>query len=285
MSKLSENVVDGFLNKNDYITGKKVYAVVWEEEYEKTQYPIKVGDSITITNLVQTELSHNYWEKPDEAKRVDTTAIVGGIIKVPLELKEELGCTFVYGSYTFLRSLEALEQDGHDISFQNIFFDYSSDSNMRAIDEKIKNIISHYNFVSFDSKYEKIEAENQFKLIVFIFAGSIWVLGSVLSGLLLYRKIISSIILKKRQLYVMWCMGMHKEKLSNAVKEEIKLCVIYSTAVALLVTIITAYWNRGIKLGFSSMFIIINGILIVAVISNFTNRWIRKMDFYDTTRS
>lgn len=274
VNRLSVNLEDGTLDEQKYESGEIIYAVVWEEEYEKAPYPIRVGDEITLTNLVQTEVSSNYWEKPDEAKRVDTLAKVGGIIKVPLELKEELGCTFTYGSFTFLRSLNALEEDGHDISFQGILYDYSDDADMDAIDNKIKEILSHYSFVGYESKYEKLKAEKQFEIVVFILAGSIWSLGVGLSILLVYQKVISTLLLKKRQLHMMWCIGMHKRRLKEAVNKE----NIWNVSVAMIISLMIALIS-GMDIKMTILFIVGNGIMITILLVILIGRYIERMEF------
>lgn len=273
INNLSANLVDGTLDKQKYVSGETIYVVVWKEEYEKAPYPIRVGDEITLTNLVQTEASSNYWEKPDEAKRVDTIADVAGIIKVPLELKDELGCTFTYGSFTFLRSLKALEEDGHDISFQSILYDYSDNANMSFIDNEIKDILSHYSFVSFESKYEQLKSEKQFETVVCILAASVWSLGLGLSILLVYQKMISTLLLKKMQLRLMWCMGMHKERLKEAANRESVWCVSVAMVISLIIVLIS---EMDIKMAL--LFIVGNGIMITMILILLVGRYIEHME-------
>lgn len=278
VEQLSSDVVSGTLNKNAYTSGEEIYAVVWEEDYKRASYPIQTGEKITLTNLVQTEASPNYQEIPDEVSRVDTTAKVGGIIQIPLELKDELGCTFVHGSFTFLRSIEALEKDGHDISFQSVFFDYAKNADMNAVDEKIRDTISHYNFVDFESKYEKLKAEKQFEMVVLILAGSVWILGIGLSILLIYQKMISTIMLKKRQLHIMWCMGMHKNRLNRVVTKESILCVSYAVGISLMSIVLASRFMPAINLGMTSVFILGSGGVTLIILICLLRKWIKKIE-------
>ena len=172
VKELSSYLIAGEMDEKLYIGGEEILAVVWAEEYENAEYPVQIGDTVTLSNLVRTEASSDYWEKPDEAKRIDTTAKIGGIIKLPLALSDEL-CAFRRGSFTFLRSLDALERDGHDISFQSILFDYAKGADMRAVDREIEDIVSAYSYVSFESRYEKQKAAEEFKKVVYILGGSI----------------------------------------------------------------------------------------------------------------
>lgn len=276
IEQFSPYLIDGAYNEKEYLNGKETLAVVWEEEYEKAEYPIHVGDRLLLSNLVQTEASANYYEKPDEAFRIDTEIKIGAILKVPLEMAEKLGCVFTRGSFTFLRSLEALEQDGHAISFQNISFDYAKDADMRAADQEIKDIISQYRFVNFESRYEKQKAEQEFERVVFILGGSIWVLGVSLAVLLIYQKMISTMLLKKRQLYIMWCMGMHRDYLKKAFRRESVNCIGYAAVIALIVSIAVSRTISGIHIGEVSFFIIGSSVIAFVVLDYFLMRWIHN---------
>lgn len=278
VENLSSYMIGGKLNKNAYSTGEEVLAVVWEEEYGKAEYPIHVADEITLSNLVLTKESENYWKKPDEAERVDVTTKVGGIMKVPLELADALGCNSVRGSYTFLRSVEALKNDGHDISFQNISYNYGKNADMRSIDDAIKEILSTYSFVNYNSKYEQIQAEQQFKNVVYILAGSIWGLGLCLAILLMYQKIISTLILKKRQLHMMWCMGMHKERLGAVVRKESYYCVGYALLIALIVSAIVSKLIQSIALEVAAMFIVGSSIVAFVILNYLLRNWVKRFE-------
>ncbi len=278
VEQLASYLVEGTLDEEQFRSGKETIAVVWEEEYSVT-YPIQIGDTITLTNLVMTEMSQNYWENPHEAARVDTTANIGAILKVPLDLTEELGCVFARGSYTFIRSIEALGDDGHDISYQSISFDYETDAKQQTVDEKINEIISHYSYVSFSSQYEQQKAEQEFKSVVYVFGGSIWVLTFCLSIFIIYRKIVSTLLLKKKQLFIMWCMGMNKGHLKESMRREILSSIGCASVIAISILVGVSFAMKATYMLQLVGFVLGSASITFLTLQGFVNRWINHIEF------